>query len=1052
VNLTVTNAGGSDSEVKTDYITVTAAPVAPTAAFTSDVQTGTAPLTVTFTDQSTGDTITAWAWDFQNDGTVDSTEQNPVFIYSTAGTYTVNLTVTNAGGSDSEVKTNYLTVNAAPTPDYTLLLTGDHTVTLTKAEIESIVANGQSVSYTDTTNGRTWNGIPLWYLVGAVDDSDTGFNFNDNRAAMNYQVQVRAGDGFAKNFTSSAIAGSSNYIIANTLNGSVIPFTDPTNSNKLWWPLKGVGSGMSGGNSVGNITEIRLIGLPVPPVANFTATPLNGNAPLTVQFMDISTGTAPLTYVWDFNNDGVTDNTTQSPSYTYVNAGTYTVNLTVTNGAGSDSEIKTGYITVEDDADNDGILDSEEQGPGGADPVYDGNGDGTPDRQQENVASFHTTTDAYVTLVSLGGMHLTDVQAVDNPSPADTPVYLTMPFGFINFTITGITPGGAVTVQLYLPAGSTFDTYYKYGETPDNAIPHWYEFLFDGTTGAEISENIITLHFVDGIRGDNDITANGIIIDPSGPGIDIRTPPTAAFSANPVSGTAPLLVQFTDASTGTAPLSYAWDFNNDGLTDNTTQSPSYTYATAGTYTVNLTVTNEAGSDFEVKTGHITVNSPLIAPTAAFSSDIQTGTAPLTVTFTDASTGTGPLTYAWDFNNDGTIDSTVKNPAYVYSIAGTYTVNLSVTGPGGSDSELKTDYITVTVKPPVPIKPEAAFSGTPTSGNAPLTVQFTDQSKNTPTSWKWEYKKGSGSWTQFSTAPSPSYTFPATGTYGIRLTATNAAGSNTQTKTSFLTVTALQKPDAAFIGAPTSGYAPLTVAFTDQSTNTPTSWKWEYKKGSGSWTQFSTAQSPSYTFTATGTYSIRLTATNAAGSNTQMKTSYITVTALEKPVAAFSATPLSGSVPLTVKFTDKSTGTAPLTYAWDFNNDGVVDSTVKDPTYTYTKTGTYIASLKVTNTAGSSTKQVTITVQPPAVKKPVAQFMQNTYIGKVPLTVQFTDKSQNNPTSYLWHFGDGSTSTAKSPSHTYTSPGVYVVRLTAINSAGSDTETSYVAVLPKRWFW
>jgi PKD repeat protein len=201
---------------------------------------------------------------------------------------------------------------------------------------------------------------------------------------------------------------------------------------------------------------------------------------------------------------------------------------------------------------------------------------------------------------------------------------------------------------------------------------------------------------------------------------------------------------------------------------------------------------------------------------------------------------------------------------------------------------------------------------------------------------------------------------------------------------------------------------------------------------------------------TGTYSIRLTATNAAGSNTQMKTSYITVTALEKPVAAFSATPLSGSVPLTVKFTDKSTGTAPLTYAWDFNNDGAVDSTVKNPTYTYTKTGTYIASLKVTNAAGSSTKQVTITVQPPAVKKPVAQFTQDMHVGKVPLTVHFTDTSNNNPTSYFWQFGDGSTSTDKNPSHTYKKEGVYMIRLTATNSAGSDSTTRVVVVLPKWW--
>ena len=85
---------------------------------------------------------------------------------------------------------------------------------------------------------------------------------------------------------------------------------------------------------------------PVAPVVVFSATPLSGNAPLAVQFTDASTGTAPLTYAWDFNNDGSVDNTTKSPSYTYTTAGTYTVNLTVTNAAGHDDEVKAGYISV----------------------------------------------------------------------------------------------------------------------------------------------------------------------------------------------------------------------------------------------------------------------------------------------------------------------------------------------------------------------------------------------------------------------------------------------------------------------------------------------------------------------------------------------------------------------------------------------------------------------------------------------------------------------------------------------------------------------------------
>ena len=91
-----------------------------------------------------------------------------------------------------------------------------------------------------------------------------------------------------------------------------------------------------------------------------------------------------------------------------------------------------------------------------------------------------------------------------------------------------------------------------------------------------------------------------------------------------------------------------------------------------------------------------------APFAAFTSDVRNGTAPLTVQFTNQSTGTHPMTYAWDFNNDGTIDNTTPSPSYIYDTEGVYTVNLTVTNGAGSDSEVKPAWINATAGPVTPV--------------------------------------------------------------------------------------------------------------------------------------------------------------------------------------------------------------------------------------------------------------------------------------------------------------------------------------------------------------
>jgi PKD repeat protein len=166
-----------------------------------------------------------------------------------------------------------------------------------------------------------------------------------------------------------------------------------------------------------------------------------------------------------------------------------------------------------------------------------------------------------------------------------------------------------------------------------------------------------------------------------------------------------------------------------------------------------------------------------------------------------------------------------------------------------------------------------------------------------------------------------------------------------TKSSYINVVTLKAPIAAFSASSTSGNVPLKVQFTDKSLNSPTSWKWSFGDGT-----YSTSKSPAHTYSKVGKYTVSLTLKNAAGSNAVTKSSYVNVGTLKPPIAAFSASTVSGKVPLTVTFYDKSTG-SPASWKWSFG-DGTY-STSKNPVHKYSKAGKYTVSLTVKNAKGSN---------------------------------------------------------------------------------------------------
>ena len=178
----------------------------------------------------------------------------------------------------------------------------------------------------------------------------------------------------------------------------------------------------------------------------------------------------------------------------------------------------------------------------------------------------------------------------------------------------------------------------------------------------------------------------------------------------------------------------------------------------------------------------------------FDADNRTGPAPLTVHFTDSSSGS-PTAWAWDFNNDGTIDSTEQNPVHTYTAPGTYQVNLTATNAGGSAYRLKGNFIQATE--PGDVNPVVDFSADSRNGIAPFTVHFTDLTITNPTAWAWDFNNDG---VIDDTTQNPVHTYTTSGTYQVNLTATNATGTASRLKANFITVTDSVPPlDTLFNG-------------------------------------------------------------------------------------------------------------------------------------------------------------------------------------------------------------------------------------------------------------
>jgi PKD repeat protein len=937
---------------------------------------------VQFDDDSAGNP-TSWSWSFEGGNPATSTLQDPAVLYDIPGLYDVTLTVTNSIGSNTQVFTDLVEIVEQPVAEFITSSFG------TLVDFSNISFGGQSYSWsfgdgtfssdfepshTYATDG-TYT-VTLIVINGVCDDIYTETITVISAPTASVASDVDAG---CVSFDVQYDAGASiNVASYDWLFQGGTPSTSSIANPSVTYDAAGVYdtrlivTSPSGLKDTADLVDY--ITASDVPSGGFTVT----NSFLAADFTYTGTGATSVT--WDFG-DGTTGSGLTT-SHTYGSPDDYTVVMTATNLCGTITDQQIIDIAIPPSA-------SFTSNFFPADVLCEGFVAAFVANDQNNLDTYQWTF--------AGGTPTTST--IPNPTVTynvagsyDVKLVVTNSIGTDSIIVSDHVVIEPAPIAAFMVIVNQLTA--TFTNTSADATTYSWDF---GDGNSSTAPNPTHTYAMGGVYTVTLTATSACGTDVFTQQISANSTPIAGFTSDVTEGCVDLTVTYTQTSTG-SPTAYQWSFEGGTPSTSTSPTPVVTYSTAGTYDVELTATNAAGSNTIMLADYIAARDVPIAALSATS----TGNV---ITMIDNSVDADMVTYEVD-------GVAVAGATYTAPSNGTYTITQTATNDCGTTEATAT--IEITAYPTVTIDGPATISGC-----SPLTAVYEAVSSNA-TTFEWLTSGGSLSTVSGSSSTAA---FDASGPYEISVVATNAFG--TATATYAVTVDIIAPPTGDFMA--TTNAATVTCSAVDVGA---TSYTWDFGDGTTG-----TGAMASHTYTTSGEYTVTLIVVGECG--TETSTQEVTIE-VNNSVVDFDADVQSGCAPLMVNFMDFTTNN-PTSWSWSFVGGTPATSTEQNPVVVYQQAGVYDVSLTVENSFGQSTgvKFGYVVVE----DVPVAQATITT----AGLSADFVSTGSAG-TATTWDFGDGATGAGSAVSHTYEKEGTYLVSLIVENACGEDILTLEVNVM------